>query len=71
MTQVIDLSEDQNITQFITNLTKTLRKHVIVSNPKTLAQAYEIARVKFAAQRHNNGSLEEQMKKMIQLQENT
>ena len=69
MTQVIDLSEDQKIAQFITNLTNTLREHVIVSNPKTLAQAYEMARVKFAAQRHNNGSLEEQMKKMIQLQE--
>ena len=69
MTQIIELSDSQKVAQFTAGLTGSLKEHVILANPNTLVAAFEAARVKDSAGKHNTSSLESQVKKIIQMQE--
>ena len=71
MTQMLELAESQKVALFIANLKGILKEHVIISNPLTLVRAFECARIKASAAQHNKESIEMQVKKLVNLHEET
>ena len=70
LTQSLDLTEQQKITQFRSNVLGHIREDLMMFAPRTLTSAFERARVKEAAQKLNENSVEEKLEKLLKIQEN-
>ena len=68
VTRILDLTPEQKISEFITNLDGDLKEHFLVNYPIDLADAFQKARVKAAAQNHNQNTVKSQVNEMLNLQ---
>ena len=60
--------ESQKVSEFIANLQGDLKEHLLINYPKNLEEAFQKARIKSAAQQHNNKKTEARIAILLELQ---